>query len=153
MNKTLTKILPLVAGLIGFIGFFFFVRILIEGDDAIKTDVGLQNGILSPFISFSIFLLIAVAILAVVFSMLNLFKHPDVLKRTMLGVGILAVLLVIAYSFASGEAVTDQMGKILEDGEAGSVSKWISTLINYSFILGAIGLVFFLVDFVKGLVK
>lgn len=153
MNKTVTKILPLVAGLIGFIGFFFFVRILIEGDDAIKTDVGLQNGILSPFISFSIFLLIAVAILAVVFSMLNLLKHPDVLKRTMLGVGILAVLLVIAYSFASGEAVTDQMGKILEDGEAGSVSKWISTLINYSFILGAIGLVFFLVDFVKGLVK
>jgi len=153
MNQKLSKILTLVAGLIGLIAFFFFIRIMIEGDDALKIDADLQSSILSPFISFSIFALIATSVIAVVFSMINLFKHPDVFKRTLLGVGVLAVLLVVAYSFASGDAVTDQMGKILEDGEAGSVSKWVSTLINYSFILGAVGLVFFIVDFVKGLVK
>ena len=107
----------------------------------------------APFITFSIITLVATAGIAVIYSMLNLFKHPDVLKRTLMGVGVLAVLLVLSYVFASGDAVTDQMGKILPDGEAGSVSKWVSTLINYSFILGAIGLVFFLVDFVRGLVK
>mgnify|MGYP000385879661 CR=1 FL=1 len=153
MNEKLSKILTIVVGLIGFIGFYFFMRIVVEGDAAITEDAGLQNSILSPFITFSIIALVASTVIAVVFSMLNLFKHPDVLKRTLIGVGVLAVLLVLAYSFASGEAVTDQMGKVLEDGEAGSVSKWVSALINYSFILGTIGLGFFLFDFVKGLIK
>ena len=153
MNEKLSKILTIVVGLIGFIGFYFFMRIVVEGDAAITEDAGLQNSILSPFITFSIIALVASTVIAVVFSMLNLFKHPDVLKRTLIGVGVLAVLLVLAYSFASGEAVTDQMGKVLEDGEAGSVSKWVSTGINFSAILGVIGLGFFVVDFVRSLAK
>ncbi|HEY9169646.1 MAG TPA: hypothetical protein VIN72_09175 [Lutibacter sp.] len=153
MNTKTSKILTFVTGFIGLVGFYFFVRIVMEGDDAIKEDGALQASILSPFISFSIFLLIASAAIAVIFSMLNLTKHPEVLKRTLLGVGVMAILLVLAYVFATDEAVTDGMGKILPDGEAGSVSHWVSTLINYSFILGTIGLGFFLFDFVKSLVK
>lgn len=153
MDDKKSKILTYVTGLIGLIGFYFFIRIVMEGDDAIKEDGALQASILSPFISFSIFLLIATAVISLVFSVLNLTKHPDVLKRTMMGVAAMAVLLVVAYVFASGDAVTDALGKVIKDGEAGSVSKWVSALINYSFILGAIGLVFFLFDFVKSLVK
>lgn len=153
MNTKTSKILTFITGFIGLVGFYFFIRIVMEGDDAIKEDGALQASILSPFISFSIFLLIASAAIAVIFSMLNLTKHPEVLKRTLLGVGVMAILLVFAYVFASDEAVTDGMGKILPDGEAGSVSQWVSTLINYSFILGTIGLGFFLFDFVKSLVK
>ncbi|MBI9040099.1 hypothetical protein [Lutibacter sp.] len=153
MNTKISKILTYATGLIGLIGFFFFIRIVVEGDTNIENDVNLQNSILSPFITFSIITLSATALIAVGYSLINLFKHPDVLKRSLIGVGILLVLLIVSYSFASGDAVTDQLGKVLPDGEAGSVSKWVSTLINYSFILGAIGLVFFLLDFVKGLVK
>ena len=153
MNTKISKILTYATGLIGVIGFFFFIRIVVEGDTNIENDVNLQNSILSPFITFSIITLGATAAIAVIYSLINLFKHPEVLKRSLIGVGILLVLLVLSYSFASGEAVTDQLGKVLEDGEAGSVSRWVSTLINYSFILGAVGLVFFLYDFVKGLVK
>jgi hypothetical protein len=153
MNTKTSKILTFVTGFIGLVGFYFFVRIVMEGDDAIKEDGALQASILSPFISFSIFLLIATALISVIFSLLNLTKHPEVLKRTLLGVGVMAVLLVLAYVFASDEATTDAMGKVILDGEAGSVSKWVSTLINYSFILGTIGLGFFLFDFVKSLVK
>ena len=57
------------------------------------------------------------------------------------------------YSFASDAAVTDTVGRVLEDGEAGPVSKWVSTGINFSGILGVIGLAFFLVDFSRSLVK
>ncbi len=153
MDQKKSKILTYVTGFIGLIGFYFFVRIMMEGDTAIMEDGDLQNSILSPFISYSIFLLIATAAIALIFSMLNLTKHPEVLKRTLLGVGAMALLLVLAYVFATDEATTDAMGKIILDGEAGSVSKWVSTLINYSFILGAIGLGFFLFDFVKSLVK
>lgn len=153
MDDKKSKILTYVTGLIGIIGFYFFVRIVMEGDDAIETSVDLQASILSPFISFSIFLLIATAALSVIFSLLNLTKHPDVLKTALIGIAAMGVLLAIAYFFASDGAVTDTMGKVIEGGEAGSVSKWVSALINYSFILGAIGLVFFLFDFVKSLVK
>ena len=152
MNKKLSKILTLVAGLIGLIGFFFFVRILMEGDDAIKVDADLQNSILSPFISFSIFLLIVTAVIAVAFSAVNLVKHPTVLKRTLMGLGVMAVFLVIAYTLADDGAVMS-LGKVLKDGEAGSVSKWVSTGINFSAILGIIGFGAFFVDFVKSLVK
>jgi len=153
MNKKLSKILTLVAGLIGLIGFFFFIRIMMEGDEAIKVDADLQNGILSPFIYFAVILLLATAVIAVVFSILNLVKHPQVLKRTVVGIGVLVVILIIAYAVSSDAAVLDVSGRVLEDGEAGAVSKWVSTLINFSFILGTIGLLFFLVDFVKSLVK
>ena len=153
MNEKLAKILTYVTGIIGLIGFIFFIRIVMAGDDAIVEDEALQNGILSPFITFSIITLAVTAGIAVIYSLLNLFKDPAVLKRTLLGVAVLAVLFVAGYAVASDGAVTDQLGKVLEGGEAGSGSKMISALINFSFILGAIGLGFFLFDFVKGLVK
>ncbi len=153
MNKKFSKILTLVAGLIGLIAFYFFIRIVMVGDDIIETDAELQASIVSPFINFAKFVLIATGVIAVVFSILNLVKHPQVLKRTLLGIAALAVILIIAYSVSSDAAVLDVSGRVLEDGEAGSVSKWVSTGINFSAILGVIGLGFFVVDFVKGLAK
>ena len=153
MSKKLSTILSAIAGLIGLIAFYFFVRIMMEGDDPITADESLQASIISPFINFAKFVLIATALLAVVFSLINLVKHPQVLKRSLIGVGAMVVLLIIAYSFASDAAVTDSVGRILEDGEAGSVSKWVSTGINFSGILGFIGLSFFIVDFGRSLVK
>ncbi|OGS70153.1 MAG: hypothetical protein A3F91_07550 [Flavobacteria bacterium RIFCSPLOWO2_12_FULL_35_11] len=153
MDEKKSKILTYITGFIGLIGFYFFVRIIMEGDTVLTEDVDAQNSVLSPFITYSIFLLIATSAIAVVFSLINLTKNPEVLKRTLLGVAAMAILLVVAYVFASDAATTDAMGKVILDGEAGSVSKWVSALINYSFILGAIGLGFFLFDFVKSLVK
>jgi len=153
MNKKFSKILTLVAGLIGLIAFYFFIRIVMVGDEIIETDADVQASIVSPFINFAKFVLIATGVIAVVFSMLNLLKQPQVLKRTLLGIVALAVILVIAYSVSSDAAVLDVSGRVLEDGEAGSVSKWVSTGINFSAILGVIGLGFFVVDFVRSLAK
>ena len=153
MIKKFSKILTLVAGLIGLIAFYFFIRIVMVGDDIIETDADVQASIVSPFINFAKFVLIATGVIAVVFSILNLVKHPQVLKRTLLGVAALVVILVIAYSVSSDAAVLDVSGRVLEDGEAGSVSKWVSTGINFSAILGVIGLGFFVVDFVRSLAK
>ncbi|AMC11624.1 hypothetical protein Lupro_10260 [Lutibacter profundi] len=152
MNDKISKILTLVAGLIGLIGFYFFIRIVMIGDDVLETDATLQNSVLSPFIYFAQILLIITIIISIVFSAINLVKHPQVLKRTLIGVGALLIILVLAYSFADDGAVMS-MGKVLPDGEAGSVSKWVSTGINYSAILGIIGFGAFLTDFVKSLVK
>ena len=153
MDNKFSKILTLVAGLIGLIAFYFFIRIVMVGDDIIETDAEVQASIVSPFINFAKFVLIATALIAVVFSIVNLVKHPQVLKRTLIGVAALAGLLVAAYAVSSDAAVTDTVGRVLEDGEAGSVSKWVSTGINFSAILGVVGLAFFLFDFVKSLAK
>ncbi len=153
MSKKFSKILTIVAGLIGFIAFYYFIRILMVGDDVLEVDADAQASIISPFISFAIFVLIATGIIAVVFSLINLVKHPHVLKRSLIGVGALAVLLIIAYLISNDAAVTDSVGRILDGGEAGSVSKWVSTGINFSGILGIIGLSFFVWDFGRSLIK
>ncbi|MEN8185990.1 MAG: hypothetical protein ABFR05_02545 [Bacteroidota bacterium] len=152
MNSKLSKILSLVAGAIGIIAVFFLVRIIMTGDDTIKTDVAAQSSIVSPYISFAMVLLYITAGLAVVFSIWNLIRHPKMLKKALLSVGVLGVLLLMAYIISPDNEVTDAAGaKVLV--EQGSVSKWSSTGIWYAVILGAIGLAFFLWDFVKGIVK
>jgi len=151
MNSKVSKILSLVSGLIGLIAIYFLVRIIMEGDDAVKESLDLQNSLVSPFVSFAKVILIITTVIAVVFSLWNLVRHPKLLKKTLVSLAALAVLLLISYMMASDEATTNISGNIIKDGEAGSTSKWVSTGIWYSMILGAIGLGFFLWDFVKSL--
>ena len=153
MNSKVSKILSLVSGFIGLVAIYFLTRIIMEGDDAVKESLELQNSLVSPFVSFAKIILIITTIIAVVFSLWNLIKHPKLLKKTLASVGILAVLLIFAYAISSDAAVTNISGNIIKDGEAGSTSKWVSTGIWYSMGLGGIGLGFFLWDFVKSLVS
>jgi hypothetical protein len=151
MNNKVAKILSLVSGFIGLVAIYFLIRIIMEGDDSVKESLELQNSLVSPFVSFAKIILIITAIIAVVFSLWNLIRHPKLLKKSLISVGILGVLLIFAYAMSSDAAVTNMSGNIIKDGEAGSTSKWVSTGIWYSMILGGIGLGFFLWDFVKSL--
>ena len=153
MNSTVSKILSLVSGLIGLIAIYFLARIIMEGDDAVKESLELQNSLVSPFVSFARIILIITAIIAIVFSLWNLIRHPKLLKKALISLAVMAVFLIIAYGMASDAAVTNASGNIIKDGEAGPVSKWVSTGIIYSMILGGIGLAFFLWDFVKSLIS
>ena len=153
MNSKVSKILSLVSGFIGLVAIFFLTRIIMEGDDAVKESLELQNSLVSPFVSFAKVILIITTIIAVVFSLWNLIKHPKLLKKTLASVGILAVLLIFAYAISSDAEVTNMSGNVIKDGEAGSTSKWVSTGIWYSMVLGGVGLGFFLWDFVKSLVS
>lgn len=152
MNSKVSKILSLVSGLIGLIAIYFLARIIMEGDDAVKENLDLQNSLVSPFVSFARIILIITAIIAIVFSLWNLIRQPKLLKKALISLAAMAVLLIVAYGLASDAAVTNASGIVIKNGEAGSVSKWVSTGIIYSMILGGIGLAFFLWDFVKGLV-
>lgn len=153
MNNNVSKILSIVAGVIGVVAIFFLARIIMEGDETVKSSLELQNSIVSPFIQFAKIILIITALLAIGFSLFNLVRHPKMLKKTLISIAALGALLVIAYVMASDAAVYDVSGNVLKDGEAGSTSKWVSTGIWYSIMLGAVGLGFFLWDFVKSLVS
>jgi len=122
-------------------------------DDAVKESLELQNSLVSPFVTFAKVILIVTAVVAVLFSVWNLIKHPKLLKKTLLSIGVLAVLLAIAYMMADDGETLNTSGLVLKDGEAGSTSKWVSTGIWYSLILGGAGLVGVLWDFVKSIVS
>ena len=124
-----------------------------EGDDAVKESLDLQNSLVSPFVQFAKVILIITTVIAVVFSLWNLVRQPKLLKKTLVSLAALAVVLLISYMMASDEATTNLSGNIIKDGEAGSTSKWVSTGIWYSMLLGAVGLGFFIWDFIKSLVS
>lgn len=141
MNKSFSKILMIVTLILAVLGAVLYGTSMEGGDDAI-----------GRYVSYAILLLIITAVLAVVFPLLNMLKKPALLKKALLYLGVLAIVLALAYFAAGSEAVYDASGKVFE-GSEGSTSKWVGTAINYSFILLTVGGVLFLVDMVKNLIK
>ena len=153
MSKNLSKILTIIAFVVGIIAIYFMARIVMEGDDVLEVDADLQGSIISPFITYAKIILIITALLAIVFSIWNLFKHPAQLKMALIGLVAMAVVIGISYVISDDGEVVDAVGKVLKDGEAGTTSKLVSTGIYTTFFLGTIGLAFFVWDFVKSLAK
>lgn len=152
MNAKFSKILKGLVALIAIIAAYFFIRIVSTGDDAIVEGQG-TLGIVGPLVSFSIALLIVVASVAVIFSILSLLKKPEALKKSLIGIAALAVLLAISYGISPDAAVTDVTGQVLEGGEAGSPSRWVSTGIWYTVLLGVGAIVAIVLGGVKSIVK
>ncbi len=102
-------------------------------------------------VNLSVVLLIAAAALAVVMSLLSLMKNPAGLKKTVLGLAIFGALFAVSYFASNSGAVSGANNEALL--EAGSTSKWSGTGLIFSYVLLAIGGVFFVVDLLRGLIK
>jgi hypothetical protein len=153
-DNKFSKIITYIVTAIAVVGIILLVRVLMAGEDAVENDVAVQNRVVSPLVSFSQYLLYGVILVTLVLSMWGLFKNPDNLKKTLLGVTALCVLFVVAYFIADSDVVIDNANNILEGGEAGSsINQFTGAGIWFSIILGGIGLFFFVVDLVKGLIK
>jgi hypothetical protein len=148
------KILSIIIAGVALVGAFLFIRIFMEDAEAIETNVDLQNKVISPIIYYSTFLLIATVVITVVLSLVSLVRNPENLKKTLMGLAVLGVLLIISYGLSDSDAVINAAGGISDGGEAGSsTNKWVGTGIWYSIILGVIASGFFVYDLVKGLLK
>ena len=102
-------------------------------------------------VNLAVGLLIAAAALAIVMSVFSLVKNPAALKKTVLGLAIFGALFAVSY-FASSEGAV--FGANNEDLlEAGSTSKWSGTGLIFSYVLLAVGGLFFVVDLLRGLIK
>ena len=152
MNQKLTNILKGLVALIAVVAAYFFIKIISTGDDAIVEGGG-SLGIVGPMVSFSIGLFLVVLGLTVLFSIIGLFKKPEALKKTLLGLVVLGIFLAIAYGLAPDNAVTDVTGEVLEGGEAGPNSKWVSTGIWYTVLLGATAVATIVLGGVKKMIK
>lgn len=144
-----TKILNIGVAVVMLLGLFFWIRTGMNGDD-LKGNADLQASILDPFYYLTVLLLVISAGAAAVFSVINLVKHPTLLKRSLMGLGAMAVILLVSYLMSTGNIVLNLKGDELASAD---VSKWVSTGIWYSVLLGGLGLIFFVYDFAKSFIK
>jgi len=144
-----TKILNIGVAVVMLLGLILWIRTGMNGED-LKGNADLQVSVLDPFYYLTLLLLVISAGAAVVFSVINLVKHPALLKRSLIGLGAMVVILFVSYLISTGNVVLNHSGKELASAD---VSKWVSTGIWYSILLGGIGLLFFVVDFIKSFIK
>ncbi len=150
MNSKFSKILTIIVAVLSVIGIALFINVSATDEEA--TD--LVSRAVGPLIVYSTYLFYAAVLITIVLSILGLIKNPENLKKTLLGLAVMGVLLVISYILGDSEPVLDAQGLVLEGGEQGAASnQWVGSLIWYSSILVLIGGVFFIYDLLKGLVK
>ena len=152
MNQNLTNILKGLVILIALVAAYFFIMIITTGNDEIVEGGG-TLGIVGPMVSFSLGLFIVVLGSTILFSIIGLFKKPEALKKTILGLVVLGAFLAVSYGLAPDNAVTDVTGEVLEGGEAGSNSRWVSTGIWYTVLLGATAIGTILMGGIKSIIK
>jgi hypothetical protein len=149
MNSKISKILTIIVAAISVIGIALFINVSFTdgAPESVSSAVG-------PLIEFSLYLFYAAVIITIGLSVRGLVKNPENLKKTLLGLGVMIVLLIVSYLLGDSEPVLNAQGKVLEGGELGAASnQWVGSLIWYSTILVLIGGIFFVVDLAKGLIK
>ena len=144
------KIAKISAAALGVLGVVLLVRVLLAGD-AVETDAATQASVVDPFITFTFIMLGLTAVLAVAFSLWSLVQNPAALKKALITLVGLGILFAIAYSLADDGEVTNKFGQIIEQGEAGPISKNSGALIKFSYFLGFIGIATVVWGSVKGM--
>ena len=153
-DNKISKIITYVITLLALIGIILLVRVLMAGEEAVENDVDVANKVVSPLVYFSQYLLYFAVGITLVLSLGGLFKNPEILKKTLLGLGVLGLLFLGAYSLSDSNIVLDNADIVLPGGEEGSsTNRFVGTGIWFSLILGFIGLGFFVYDLGKGLIK
>ncbi|MHC9088696.1 hypothetical protein ACXIHB_08285 [Tenacibaculum sp. IMCC1] len=143
-----SKLITIIVALISLVGIVLFIMTM--GADE-EDPIALSKAV-SPLVTYSLILLILTAGVTVLASILSLFKNPEALKKSLLGLLAMGVLLVISYMLASDSQVLGATKEVV--AEAGSsVSKYTSTGIWLSIILIVIAGGFFVWDLLKGIVK
>ncbi|MEO9952591.1 hypothetical protein [Nonlabens sp.] len=139
LHKVL-KYLVLLLSLIA-MGFFFYTLAL--GDEAIELNTeGSQAVTVSPLIYLAYISLALIAVIVVIFVFKGLFSSAEVLKKSLISVGLLAVVALISYFVLADDSVLDASGKVieLEDGEllTAGTSQWIGASLYMFYILGVV---------------
>lgn len=114
MNKKIGTILGVVVLVLMAVGLYYYVMILSNGDDVIKTDQSLQDTIIGPAITYTKYLLYGVIALVAAFTLKNLGTNPKQLVGA--GVGILGIVVIYFIAKASSsDLVLDSYSTYFED--------------------------------------
>lgn len=108
-----------------------------------------NTGTISTYMSIAYVILGLAVFVTVLFALVQLFSNKDMLKKTLISVGLFLIVVVISYFLSEGQEVYKQ--GVLVVSESGS--KWVGTGLRtfYFLVVIAIGLMVF--SGVKKLVK
>ncbi|NND88593.1 MAG: hypothetical protein HKM28_05035 [Flavobacteriaceae bacterium] len=123
----LHKILKIVAFLLAFVGIFFFVQLLIKGNDVVvETGEGVDG-----FLYVTYVILALIVFLILIFVIKGIFQGN--IKKTLFTVGAFALIIVIAYALADGVETPLKDGGML----SASGSRWVGAGL-YAFYIMAV---------------
>lgn len=131
---TVYKIFKYLAILIGLISLYFILRVLFAGNDVIVDSADLQSSIVSPFLYVGYIVLFLTILITIIFTLKGLFTGD--VKETLISLGSMAAIVLIAYLLTDGEPYQMSDGTTLA---AGTVH-WISTGLVIFYILGIFAL-------------
>ncbi len=131
----LHKVIKIAALVISVISLVFIALIMSSSDSV-------NSSWISPLIYLSYVILFACVAVVLIYVFKNLFSSKETLKKSMITIGLLLGLLIISYIIADGSDVYNVKKELMVSGSA---SKWVSTGLNMSYILGfiSVGSLFF----------
>lgn len=144
----LHKILKYLAIVIGIVGLILWGRVLMAGDDSIETSADVQASVVTPFLYVAYFVFAVIVLLVLFFVIKGLFSGN--IRNTLIAVGAFALIVVISYLLADGQAVYDRDG-VMAVSESGS--KWVGAGLYTFYILAVIAVGIMLVSGIKKLIK
>tara|TARA_R110002096_G_scaffold115365_2_gene249873 strand:- start:79120 stop:79572 length:453 start_codon:yes stop_codon:yes gene_type:complete len=119
-------IVKIVAFVIMIIAAILQVIVMVKGDEAIEISTELQDSLINPYLYESYIVLFATAAIALILSVLGLFKDMKKAKNALIGAGALIGVFIIAYLLADGsdhgiyvvenEAATEETAKQVGTG-------------------------------------
>lgn len=131
----LSRILTIVAAVIGVVSIILLGRVLGVGDEAIQS--GAEASVVNPlmYIAYIVFIIAIVA--TVVFTLINTFTNSSGLKNTLIGVGAFALIALISYFvLASGQKTMMREGEMLSE----SGSRLVGAGLFMFYVLAAIAI-------------
>lgn len=126
----LYKILRIAAAVLALIGVVFLVMILSD-----------NTGVISTYLSVAYITLGLAIVFTLLFSVLQLLKNPEALKKTLISLGMFLAVVLISFFISSGEAVEKAGVEVI----SAYGSKWVGAGLNTFYILSltAIGLMIY----------
>ncbi len=128
-------------------------------DEAVKIINESSQSAASYFVNLGIVLLVIGLFLVLASTVYNMLMNPKGLKKTLLGLAIFVVLLVVAYFLADSAEMFGAANQPLLSREdysqeqITSLTKWSGAGLNLTYILLSISGLLFVVDLFKSLIK
>lgn len=129
-------IVKIVAFVIMIVAAILQVLVMVNGDEAIKLSTELQDSLISPYLLEAYIVLIATAAIALLLSVLGVFKDRKKAKNALIGAGSLVAVFAISYILADGS----DHGIYVVEGEEATMetAKQVGTgLIAFYLLAGA----------------
>lgn len=144
---TLYKIFKYLAIVIGVVALFFAIRVIVAGEEAVKTSADLQASIVSPFMYITYIVLAIAIVLTLIFTIKGLFKGD--VKETLISLGAMAAIVLVSYLVTSGEPYQMNDGEVL----SASAVHWVSAGLVIFYILGIVAIGAMLFGGIKRITK